>query len=135
MKDLRIFLATGQSPEYDSEKILGPMEIQRRRRRQRGAPPQAQHGGQGIAGGQAATSPPLIEKISFVAMTDHRALLKSVPQLRPACRRGSLAATQNLEGKWDNQGGQYQLSMSPAGSRNSPPPSKAIASPSTQGKE
>lgn len=46
-------------------------------------------------------------------MTDHRVLLKNLPQLRlPAAGATSSAAPQNLDGKWDNQGGKYQLSMS-----------------------
>ncbi len=114
MKDLRIFLVTGQSPEYDSEKILwrwrfdvGAAVSAARRLKPNMAAKEL------LAVRRYITAS--YENSSFVAMTDHRALLKSVPQLaRPAAAAHSLA-TQNLEGKWANQGGQYQLSMSPGG--------------------
>jgi hypothetical protein len=135
MKDLRIFLVTGQSPEYDSEKLLG------RWRFDVGAVVNAARrlkpnmvGKEVLALRTVITAS--FENTSFVAMTDHRALLKNAPphlrpvpvgnapapghrskqdmsrsRLPPAGNAPSLA-TENLEGKWSNQGGKYQLSMS-----------------------
>ncbi len=117
MKDLRIFLVTGQSPKYDSEKILG---------RWRFDVPAAVNAARRLRPNMAAKEMQAVrryitasfENTSFVAMTDHRALLKSVPQLRLPTAAGAAArslATQNLDGKWANQGGKYQLSMSAGG--------------------
>jgi uncharacterized membrane protein required for colicin V production len=111
MKDLRIFLATGQSPVYDGEKILGRWRfnvaaaVNAAHRLKPNMPAKEL---QALRRYVTAT----YEKTSFVAMTDHRVLLKSAPQARAP---GSSLATQNLEGKWDNQGGKYRLSMSSAG--------------------
>jgi hypothetical protein len=112
MKDLRHFLATGQSPKYDSEKILGRWSFNV------GA---AVNAARRLKPNMAAKELVLIrryittfyEKTSFVAMTDHRALLKNLPQSGlPAGGAAGSLGTQNLDGKWDNQGGKYQLSMS-----------------------
>jgi hypothetical protein len=117
MKDLRSFLATGQSPKYDSEKILGRWSfdvgaaVNAARRLKPNMPAKEL---QALRRYITAA----FEKTSFVAMTDRRALLKNVPPLRlPAAPAGSLA-TQNLDGKWDNQGGKYQLSMAPGGQQD-----------------
>jgi uncharacterized membrane protein required for colicin V production len=135
MKDLRIFLATGRSPEYDSEKILGRWSFDvgavvnaARRLKPNMVAKELQ-----ALRSMITTS---FENTSFVAMTDHRALLKNAPpHLRPVpvvnapspgyplkqgtprsrpppVRNTPSPATQNLDGKWDNQGGKYQLSMS-----------------------
>jgi hypothetical protein len=112
MKDLRIFLATGQSPKYSREKILGrwdfdvPAAINAARR----AKPN-------MAGKELLAIRRYIstafEKTSFVAMTDHRVILKNLPQGRVSAT-GPIAA-QNFEGKWDSQGGKYQVIMSGGG--------------------
>jgi len=115
MKDLRIFLETGQSPKYASERILGRWEfdvhsvvnIARRLK-----PNMAAKELQALRRYLTAA----FEKTSFVAMTDHQARLKNVPQLRlPTAGAAPSLATQTLEGKWDNQGGKYHLSMSGGG--------------------
>jgi len=120
MKDLHIYLATGQSPVYDAEKILGRWDfdvnaaVNAVRRREPNMPAKKM---------QAVRSyiTAAYEKASFVAMTDHRALLKSVPDLRqPAGAAAHSLATQNLEGKWEGQGGKYQLSMASGGGQDFP---------------
>jgi uncharacterized membrane protein required for colicin V production len=112
MKDLRIFLATGQSPKYDSEKILGRWSfnvgaaVNAARRLKPNMPAKEL-----LAVRRYITAS--YEKTSFVAMTDHRAILKSLPQVRIATTAPAASLpTQTLDGKWDNQGGKYQLSMS-----------------------
>jgi hypothetical protein len=112
MKDLRIYLATGQSPKYDSEKILGRWSfnagaaVNAVRRLKPNMPAKE------LVGIRRYITA-AYEKTSFVAMTDHRALLKSLPQVRLATAApGRSLPAQNLDGKWDNQGGKYQLSMS-----------------------
>jgi hypothetical protein len=111
MKDVRLFLASGQSPKYDSEKILGrwTFNVSAAVNAVRRLKPNM------AAKEMAAVKRYIMasfEKTTCVAMTDHRVLLKNLPQLRlPAAGAASSAAPQNLDGKWDNQGGKYQLSM------------------------
>jgi hypothetical protein len=118
MKDLRIFLAMGQSPKYDGEKILGRWNFDvgaavNAVRRLKPTMPAKEM----AAVRRYITA--AYEKASFVAMTDHRALLKSVPELRqPAGGAGHSLATQNLDGKWEGQGGKYQLTMSSGGGQD-----------------
>lgn len=117
MKDLRSFLATGQSPKYDGEKILGRWSfdvgaaVNAARRLKPNMPAKE------LAALRRYITA-AFEKTSFVAMTDHRALLKNVPQLRPPAAAAHSLATQNLDGKWENQGGKYQLSMAPGGQQD-----------------
>ena len=57
-------------------------------------------------------------KTSFVAMTDHQAILKNVPQLRlPAAGAAPAGGPQTLKGQWKDLDGKYQLALS-GGSRD-----------------
>jgi hypothetical protein len=52
-------------------------------------------------------------KTSFVAMTDHQAILKNVPQLKlPTTVAPTTGGMQTLTGQWKNQDGKYQLTLS-----------------------
>ena len=52
-------------------------------------------------------------KTSFVAMTDHQAILKNVPQLKlPATGAAPSSGPQTLKGQWKNLDGKYQLTLS-----------------------
>jgi hypothetical protein len=52
-------------------------------------------------------------KTSFVAMTDHQAILKNVPQLKlPTAGAAPSGGMQTLKGQWKNEDGKYQLTLS-----------------------
>jgi hypothetical protein len=52
-------------------------------------------------------------KTSFVAMTDHQAILKNVPQLKlPAAGAAPSSGMQTLKGQWKSEDGKYQLTLS-----------------------
>ena len=52
-------------------------------------------------------------KTCFVAMSDHQAILKNVPQVRlPAPGTASSGGPQTLKGQWKNLDGKYQLALS-----------------------
>ncbi len=116
MADLRAFLATGQSAKYDSETILGRWKFDvtaavnvRRRLKPNMPAKELQVVRHNIATG--------FEKTSLVAMADHRMLIKNLPPVRLllATAPATAPVVQNLDGKWTNQGGKYQLSMSSSG--------------------
>ena len=53
-------------------------------------------------------------KTSFVAMTDHQAILKNVPQLKlPAAGAAPSSGMQTLKGQWKDSG--WQISTQPFG--------------------
>lgn len=55
-------------------------------------------------------------KASFVAMTDHQAILKNVPQVRlPAPGTALSGGPQTLKGQWKNLDSKYQLALSSGG--------------------
>jgi uncharacterized membrane protein YvlD (DUF360 family) len=112
LKDLPIFLATGKSPKYQPEQILGRWTFN-----------------VSVAMGLFRRTKPNISssdmqkwkkwmamafaKTSFVAMTDHQATLKNVPQLKlPAMAATPSGGMQTLRGQWKNEDGKYQLTLS-----------------------
>ena len=112
VKDVPIFLETGKSPKYDQERILGRWTFN-----------------VGASMGLFRRTKPNISstdmqkwkkwmvmvfaKTSFVAMTDHQAILKNVPQLKlPAAGTVSSGGMQTLKGQWKDQDGKYQLTLS-----------------------
>jgi hypothetical protein len=112
LKDVPIFLETGKSPKYDQERILGRWTFN-----------------VGASMGLVRRTKPNISstdmqkwkkwmavvfaKTSFVAMTDHQAILKNVPQLKlPAAGTVSSGGMQTLKGQWKDQDGKYQLTLS-----------------------
>lgn len=112
MEDLCVFLETGQSPKYESQKILGRWKIDVGAmfnvfRRLKPNMPNKER----LALRLYLTA--AYEKTSLVAMTDHQLVLKNVPPLRlPAPGTAPSIGTQTLPGKWDEQGGKYLISFS-----------------------
>jgi len=112
LKDLPIFLDTGKSPKYAAEKILGRWTFN-----------------VGASMGLFRRTKPNISstdmqkwkkwmvmvfaKTSFVAMTDHQAILKNVPQLKlPTAGAAPSSGGQTLKGQWKDQDGKYHLTLS-----------------------
>jgi hypothetical protein len=111
-KDLPTFLETGKSPKYDSEKILGRWNFNvsvalslLRKAKPNISSKEMQNWRSWMT---AAYS-----KTSFVAMSDHQAILKNVPQVRlPAPGTTSSGGPQTLKGQWKNLDSKYQLALS-----------------------
>ncbi|MEI6783110.1 MAG: CvpA family protein [Verrucomicrobiota bacterium] len=112
IKDLPTFLETGKSPKYDQEKILGrwnfnvnvAMSLLRRAK-----PNISSKEMQSWKKWMIAS----FAKASFVAMTDHQAILKNVPQVRlPAPGAVPSGGPQTLKGQWKDLDGKYQLALS-----------------------
>ena len=112
LKDLPAFLTTGKSPKYDSEKILGRWNFNVsvamslfRRAKPNISSTEMQKWKKWMVSAFAKTS--------FVAMTDHQAILKNVPQIRlPAAGAASAGGPQTLKGQWKDSDGKYQLALS-----------------------
>src|SRR6266481_6187584 len=112
LADLRTFLTTGKSPKYDPEKILGrwDFDLNSAIALYRKAKP------------NVSSSEMLkvkrwmlgaFSKTSFVAMTDHQAILKNVPSLKPptAAAAAAPAGPQTLQGQWQNLDVKYHLTF------------------------
>lgn len=112
LKDLRIFLETGKSAKYDPERILGRWTFNAR-----------------VAVGLLRKAKPNITskemlrwknwmeaafaKTSFVAMTDHQAILKNLPQVRlPTATAAPTGGPETLKGQWKGGDGKYLLNLS-----------------------
>ena len=51
-------------------------------------------------------------KTSFVAMTDHHAVLKNIPQVRlPSTGAASVGTPQTLKGQWKDVDSKYELGL------------------------
>ena len=118
LQDLPGFLTTGKSPKYDSEKILGRWNFNPnvamsllRRAKPNISSTDMQKWKKWMVSAFAKTS--------FVAMTDHQAILKNVPQIRLAAAGAAPAGggPQTLKGQWKASDGKYQLALS-GGSRD-----------------
>jgi hypothetical protein len=111
LKDLDVFLKTGQSPKYDPEKILGRWKFNLNsavgafRRAKPNVPStemQRFKKWMDTAFGRA----------TFVATTEHEAILKNVPPLKAqAPGTAPSVEMQTLNGEWKEAGGKYQLSL------------------------
>ncbi len=117
IKDVPSYLATGRSAKYDPEKILGrwnfnvnvTMALFRRARPNISSKEMLNWKRWMVSA---------FSKASFVAMTDHQAILKNVPQVRlPAAGTAPASAPQTLKGQWKDLDGKYQLALS-GGSRD-----------------
>jgi hypothetical protein len=111
--DLRTFLETGRSPKYDPEKILGRWKFDvtvafamMRRAKPNISSTEMQRLRKWMAPAFASTS--------FVAMTDHQAILKNLPALKLAVA-GTPATPQTLQGQWKSLDGKYLLTLSGGG--------------------
>jgi hypothetical protein len=117
LKDLPIFLDTRKSPKYDPETILGRWIFN-----VNGAMSLFRKAKPNISSKEMQTWKrwmlAAFAKTSLVAMTDHQAILKNVPQLRlPAAGAVSAGGPQTLKGEWKNLDGKYKLTLS-GGSRD-----------------
>jgi Colicin V production protein len=112
IKDLPIFLETGKSPKYDPEKILGRWTFNPnvalslfRRSKPNISSTEMQKWKKWMV---AAFS-----KTSFVAMTDHQAILKNLPAASSsAAGAAASAGPQTLKGQWKALDNKYQLALS-----------------------
>jgi len=115
LTDLPKYLATGKSPKYSAEAILGRWNFDL-------------NAAVGIylrAHPNTASSDMqkkkrwfvmAFSKTTLVARTDHQVTLKNAPQLKAGADAGAPApGTQTLEGQWKNLDGKYQLSLSGGG--------------------
>ena len=116
LKDLSDYLASGKSAKYDQEKILGRWNFNvsvavnlLRRAKPNTTSKEMQKWKSWMAAAFAKTS--------FVAMTDHQALLKHVPQVRLPTAGAAPGTPQTLKGEWKGEDGKYQLNLS-GGSRD-----------------
>ena len=112
LPDLRTYLETGKSPKHDSERILGrwnfSVDVTLRLFRQARQSISSKEMQKWKSWMMAAFA-----KTSFVAMTDHQAILKEVPQLRlPAAGAAPSGGPQTLKGQWKGAEGKYQLNLS-----------------------
>jgi hypothetical protein len=112
LKDVSIFLETGKSPKYAAEKILGrwnfnvsvALALFRKAK-----PNISSKEMQNWKRWMVAT----FAKTSFVAMTDHQAILKNVPPLKlPTAGAPTSGGPQTLKGDWKDLNGKYQLNLS-----------------------
>jgi hypothetical protein len=116
LKDLPSYLVTCKSPKYDSEKILGRWSFNPnvtmsllRRAKPNISSTDMQKWKRWMVSAFAKTS--------FVAMTDHQAILKSVPQIRQTAAGAAPTpeGPQTLKGQWKAADGKYQLALSGPG--------------------
>jgi hypothetical protein len=112
LKDVPIYLATGRSPKYDPQKLLGrwtfnvngAMNLFRRSKSNISSTDMQKWKKWMVTA---------FAKTTFIAMTDHQALLKNVPQMRlPAANPPPSSGTQSLKGQWKDQDGKYQITLS-----------------------
>jgi len=111
IQDLQTYLVTGKSPKYGPEKILGRWTFN-----------------VNVAMAMFLRTKPDISskemqtwkrwllaafgKSSFVAMTDHKVILKDVPQLGlPTAGTPSAGGPQTFKGDWKSLDGKYQLNL------------------------
>jgi len=112
LKDLLVFLETGKSPKYDSEKILGRWKFDvaaalgaLHRLKPNITSSEMQKQKKAMTAAYARTS--------LVAMTDKQAILKNLP--RPGAAGGPGDVMPALQGHWKDQEGRYQLTFPFAG--------------------
>jgi hypothetical protein len=113
LKDLTVFLQTAKSPKYDPEKLLGRwnFNINATMAAYRKAKPNVP------SSKMMETRKWMIgafSKANFVATTEHQAILKNVPPLKPTAATTGL---QTMQGQWQGGEGKYQLTFA-AGSGN-----------------
>ena len=109
MPDLRDYLKTGRS-KYDAEKILGHWKFNvnvamamMRRSKPNISSTEMQKFKRYMTAAYAKTS--------FVAMPDHKAVLRSLPPTKLTAA-GSAASGQSLDCQWDGADGKYQITIS-----------------------
>jgi hypothetical protein len=113
LADLRTFLETGHSPKYGPERILGRWKFDvtvafamMRRAKPNISSTEMQRMRKWMV--------PAFANTSFVAMIDHQAILRNLPQLKlPAAgaAAGAAVGPQTLQGQWKNVEGKYQITL------------------------
>ena len=111
LKDIPNYLVTGRSAKYEGEKILGRWNFNAdltasalRRAKPTITSKEMQAWKRWIAAAFAKTS--------FVAMTDHHAVLKNIPQVRlPSTGAASVGTPQTLKGQWKDVDSKYELGL------------------------
>ena len=112
LPDLRAYLETGKSPKYDREQILGrwnfsvdvTLRLFREAKRNISSKEMQKWKSWMVAA---------FAKTSFVAMTDHQAILKAMPPVRlPAAGGAPSGGPQTLKGQWKGAQGKYILNLS-----------------------
>jgi len=113
IKDLTVFLQTAKSAKYDPEKILGRWNFNinatlaaHRRTKPNISSTDMLKLKKWMMGN--------LMKASFVATTEHQAILKNVPQLKASA---APTGPQTIQGQWQGGDGKYQLTFT-AGSGN-----------------
>jgi hypothetical protein len=111
LKDLRTYLETGKSEQFDSEKILGRWEFD-----VNGTVGLLRKAKPGMSQAEAtrlkATLAATFMKTSFVAAPDHQAFLKNVPHVKSAAGGTTTTELQTFTGQWKESGANYELSFS-----------------------
>jgi hypothetical protein len=111
LKDVPNYLVTARSAKYESERILGRWNFNVditasvfRRAKPNITAKEMQAWKRWMAAAFAKTT--------FVAMTDHQAILKNIPQVRlPVAGATSTGSPQTLKGQWKNLDTKYDLSL------------------------
>jgi hypothetical protein len=110
MDDLVVYLKTGKSPKYDSEKLLGRWDFN-----------------VNVAVGTLLINRPNIPPAEikalrglwsdayaqtvFVAAADHQAFLKNMPRFKVQMGAATVAEKATLQGQWKSNGTNYDLSL------------------------
>jgi hypothetical protein len=116
LKDLEQFLNTGRSPKYESEPILGRWEFDvaaALRSMHQSKPNMSSTEMQRLKKWMMSA----FSKTSFVAMTDHQAILKNLPSLKPPAPNAPPPGPQTVQGQWQSADGKYQINL-PTGEMN-----------------
>jgi hypothetical protein len=111
LHDLLTFLETGKSPKYDPERILGRWEfnVTFALALFRKAKPNITSREMQFWRNWFTVA---FAKTRFVAMTDHQAILKNVPQLPGPGAPPPVGGPQTLKGQWKKLDGKYDLTLS-----------------------
>jgi uncharacterized membrane protein required for colicin V production len=110
LKDLRAYLESGKSEQFDSQKILGRWEFDvngtvglLRKAKPNMSPTEAAR--------LRATLAATFMKTSFVAAPGQQAFLKNVPHVRVSAGAPPTTEFQTLIGQWKESGASYELSF------------------------
>ena len=110
LKDLRTFLETGQSPKYDAERILGRWNfdvnaalILVRRTKPNMTSTEMKNYKRFFLATYAKTS--------FVAATDHQAILKNAPRVMTPAGGAPSTDLETRQGQWLGAGGKYLITF------------------------
>ncbi len=110
LRDLRVYLETGLSTNFDAEQILGrwlfdvngAVAVQRRAKPNM-SPTEASRLRLALATGFARTV--------LVATPEQDAILKNIPQVKVTAGAAPTTELQTVRGKWKNTGGKYELTI------------------------